>query len=252
MFLLSVCLSFYLFLCRSLSFCIITMVYIRQNTCCPIPSQCSWPSFSMSCSLSPSLSLSLCLCVFLSLSLHNVELPSANLDSWMSSNRLSLNPFKIQLTQLLILDWLCLACCTMYLPSSYLLFAISLLLWIVLFLYLLTSIIYPELASFIYATFVPLDALFLCLCFHPWSMPLSASGLTIVIRSSLAYQNLALLHSNLYLTQLLVSFRASIPLFSDISNFMTEQLYWRLFLQGFSLKFTSPFMKPFWAFCYLC
>lgn len=163
----------------------------------------------------------------------------------MSSNRLSLNPFKIQLTQLLILDWLCLACCTMYLPPSYLLFPISLLLWIVLFLYLLTSIIYPELASFIYATFVPLDALFLCLCFHPWSMPLSASGLTIVIRSSLAYQNLALLHSNLYLTQLLVSFRASIPLFSDISNFMTEQFYWRLFSARIQFEIYFPIYEAF-------
>src|SRR6218665_4111714 len=73
-------------------------------------------------SLSLPLALSLSLCV--SLSLHNVELPSANLDSWMSSNRLSLNPFKIQLTQLLLLDRLCLGYCRLSLPSYSLLFAL--------------------------------------------------------------------------------------------------------------------------------
>src|SRR6218665_633453 len=77
---------------------------------------------------------------------------------------------------------------------------------IVLYLYsiLLTSLIYPDLASIIYVAYVQSDALFPCLYLSLWSMPLFVPGLIIVTPSSLAYQNPAWLHCNLSLMRLLV------------------------------------------------
>src|SRR6218665_648191 len=89
----------------------------------------------------------------------------------------------------------------------------------------LTSLIYPDLASIIYVTYVQSDALFPCLYLSLWSMPLSVQGLIIVTPSSLAYQNPALapLQSVLNAAARLI---ARIPRFSHISTFMTEQLHW--------------------------
>src|SRR6218665_3909662 len=90
---------------------------------------------------------------------------AADLDSWMSSNRLSLNPSKTQLIwvgthqQLLKLDFAFLAA---QFPKFILLtlFVTLGLLWTTLFLSQLTSLIYPDLASIIYVAYVQSDALF--------------------------------------------------------------------------------------------
>ena len=137
----------------------------------------------------------------------------ADLDSWMSSNRPSLNPSKTQLIwllctrqQLLKLEFALLA--TQFPQFTFLTSVRDLgLLWTTLFLSQLTSLIYPDLASIIYVAlymYVQSNALFPCLYLSLWSMPLSAPGLIIVTPSSLAHQNPAWLHCNLSLMRLLV------------------------------------------------
>src|SRR6218665_1117729 len=134
---------------------------------------------------------------------------AADLDSWMSSNRVSLNPSKTQLIwlgtrqQLLKLD---VALLTAQFPQfTFLTSVVTLgLLWTTLFLSQLTSLIYLDLASISYVVYVQSDALFPCLYLILWSMPLSVPGLIIVTPSSLAYQNPAWLHCNLSLMGLLV------------------------------------------------
>src|SRR6218665_2994674 len=135
---------------------------------------------------------------------------AADLDSWMSCNRLSLNPSKTQLIwlgtrqQLLKLDFALLAA---QFPQFTFLTSVrdlGVILWTTLFLSRLTSLIYPDLASTICVAYLQSDALFPCLYLSLWSMPLSVPGLIIVTPSSLAYQNPAWLHCNLSLMRLLV------------------------------------------------
>ena len=115
-----------------------------------------------------------------------------------------------------------------------------------LFLSLLTSLIYPDLAFIIYAVYVQSDALFPCLYFRPWSIPLSVPLLTIATLFSLAHQNPAWLHYNLFLMWLHVW----LPAFLDS---LISLLSWQkssngfIFLHGFSLRFSSLFIKPIWA-----
>src|SRR6218665_1765016 len=135
---------------------------------------------------------------------------AADLDSWMSSNRQSLNPSKTQLIwldtrqQLLKLDFALLAA---QFPQFTFLTSVrdlGVTLDKTLFLSQLTSLIYLDLASIIYVAYVESDALFPCLYLSLWSMPLSVPGLITVTPSSLAYQNPAWLHCNLSLMRLLV------------------------------------------------
>src|SRR6218665_2189657 len=133
---------------------------------------------------------------------------AADLDSWMSSNRLSLNPSKTQLIWLGTrqqLRKLYFALLAAQFPQFTFLTSVRDL-WVTLnnTLSQLTSVIYPDLASIIYVAYVQSEALFPCLYLSLWAMPLSAPGLIIVTPSSLAHQNPAWLHCNLSLMRLLV------------------------------------------------
>src|SRR6218665_1283103 len=136
---------------------------------------------------------------------------AADLDSWMSSNHLSLNPSKTQLIwlgtrqQLLKLDFALLAA---QFPQFTFLTSVRdlgiITLDNTLSLSAHISNLSRSISSIIYVAYVQSDALFPCLYLSLWSMPLSVPGLIIVTPSSLAYQNPAWLHCNLSLMRLLV------------------------------------------------